>query len=126
MEFPRLWAHRRAFAKLLEIVDNDERSAGEATFDHPAISILRAECHGIYVNRVVRADSVNLLLALKFRDRDLRNQNRAMENLGFSPYPSKLAGSKDVARIRKDAAMRIAPVWEFNCRSTKTTWPFCG
>ena len=96
-----LRADRRTFAKLLEIVDNDQRSAGKTAFDNPVVAVLRTECHVIHVNRVVRGDGIDLLLALKFCDRCLRNKNRVVKNLGLGLHPAKLPGTKNVSRIRE-------------------------
>ena len=73
----------RTLAKLLKIVDNDERTAGETAFDHPVVAVLRAEFYVVHVDRVVRCYGVNLLLTLKFSDCDLRYKNRAAAEFLF-------------------------------------------
>jgi hypothetical protein len=42
-----------------------------------------------------------VLPALKFRERNLRNENRTVTNVGFGSHPAELAGAKNVSRIRK-------------------------
>ncbi len=121
MKINRLRTDRRAFAELLKVVDDHERSAGKTAFDNPAIAILRAERDIVHMHRVVGCDGVDLFLALKLCDRNLRNQNCAVKSFGLGFNSSELAGAKDVTRIGNAAAMRIAPVCEFNCLSTKTT-----
>jgi hypothetical protein len=57
----------------LEVVRNYERAAAKAAFDDPAIAVLWAELYVIDVSHVILADSVDLLLALKFGNRYLRD-----------------------------------------------------
>ena len=51
------------------------------------------------MNRVVCPDGIDLLLALKFRDRHLRNKDRIVANLSFCFYPAELARAKYIAGI---------------------------
>jgi hypothetical protein len=57
----------------LEVVSDDERAALKATFDDPAVAVLWAESYVIDVSRIILPDCVDLLLALKFSNRYLRN-----------------------------------------------------
>jgi hypothetical protein len=57
----------------LEVVRDDERAAVETALDNPAIAVLWAERDVIDVSRVILANRVNLLLALKFGYGYLRN-----------------------------------------------------
>jgi hypothetical protein len=57
----------------LEIVCDDERAATKAGFDDPTVAVLWAERYVIDVNHIILADSVDLLLALKFGNRYLRD-----------------------------------------------------
>jgi hypothetical protein len=68
-----LGTDRRALAELLQVVCDDQRAAGKTAFDYPAVAVLRAKGYVIYVNRVIRADRVNLLWTLEFGNRYLRN-----------------------------------------------------
>jgi len=68
-----LGADGRALAELLKVVSDDERAAGKTAFDNPTVSVLRTERYVIHVNRIVGTDRVDLLLALKLGNCDLRD-----------------------------------------------------
>src|SRR5258708_2538786 len=53
------------------------------------------------MNHVLGANRIDLLLALKFRDRHLRNKNCIVANVGGCFYPAELARAKYIARIRE-------------------------
>src|ERR1035441_2216709 len=95
----RLRINWRAFAKLLKVVNDDEGPSLEPAFNHPALAVLRAKRHIIQMNGIVCADGVDLLLALRFSDRKLRNQNSIVHNLLLRSNPAKLSGAKYVAGI---------------------------
>jgi hypothetical protein len=57
----------------LEVVSDDERAAAKAAFDDPAIAVLWAERNVVDVSRIILADRVDLLLALKFSHCYLRD-----------------------------------------------------
>ena len=101
MKLSGLRTYGRAFAELLKIIDDDVRTRGKTAGDDPAIAVLRAEGHGIYMNRVIRGDGVYLLLTLEFSNCNLRNKNCPVKDLSLGFHPSKLTGTKYVARIRK-------------------------
>ena len=106
MYFFGLRTHRRTFTELLEIVDNHERSAAQAAFHNKAIAVLGAQRHVVQMNRIVGADGIDLLLALKFRNRGLWDKNRIVAKLSLRFYPAELARAKYIARIwerRSDA-----------------------
>jgi hypothetical protein len=69
----RLETDRRALAELLKVVGNDERAAAKAALDDPAVAVLWAERYVIDVSRIIGADRVDLLLALKLGNRNLRD-----------------------------------------------------
>lgn len=109
MKLRGLRADRSTFAELLEIVNDDQRSATKPALHNPAVAVLRAECHVIEVNRVIASDCVDLLLALKFCDRYLRNQDCIVTNLGLRSHSAKLSGTKYVAWIRKRSSNANRP-----------------
>ena len=76
-----LRAHRRAFTEFLKVVDDDQRAARESALNHPAVAVLRTECHIVHMDRIVRGDGVNLLLTLKLGDCRLRDQNHIVKLL---------------------------------------------
>ena len=96
----------RTFAEFLKIVDDHQGSAWKAALDNLAISILRAEGHVVYMNRIVRTDGIDLLLTLKFHDSYLGHYNCTVENFCLSLYPAELSRAEYVARVgegRSDA-----------------------
>ena len=74
------------------------------------------------------ADGVNLLLTLEIQcTATCGTSNRIVAQFRSRPLTRpNWPGRRMLPGFGKDAAMRIAPVCEFICRSTNTTWPFVG
>ena len=84
----------RAVAQLLQVVDDHLGTRRKARIDDPTGAYLRAERHRFHVSFTVGSCNVNLLQALKFRNRYLRNQQRVVPHIGLSLHPPKLPDSE--------------------------------
>jgi hypothetical protein len=89
----------RAFPELLKVVLNHKRTTRETVFNHQTVAVLRAQLHVVYMYGVICGYRVDLLLALELRNCNLGYQNRAVPDLGLSPYACKLSRPENIPWI---------------------------
>src|SRR5260370_11609413 len=94
-------SNESSFLELLHSSGYNLLTRLETLVDNPHRPDRLARLHGAYANFVIGADNRHLIASLRLRNGALRQQESAFFHVGFDTHTSILAGTQNVAGIRK-------------------------